>query len=190
MNARLGLILCVAIVSAGCRNDMYDQPRYEPLQPGSPLIGPTSALPLIEGTVAREESRVLDTFDTGRADGKLADFVPFAVDKAVLERGRERYTIFCTPCHGALGDGNGMVVKRGFSKPPSLVDDEQREAPVGHFFDVITHGHGAMYSYAARVPIRDRWAISAYLRALQLSRFAEAEDLDETDRAKLAEAKP
>jgi mono/diheme cytochrome c family protein len=183
-------VLILFILAAGCRNDMYDQPRYKPLAAGSNLIGPSSARKLIPGTVAREESRTLDTFDTGMKGESLADEIPFPVDRAVLERGRERYAIFCTPCHGGLGDGQGMIVKRGFSPPPSFHTEESRKAPVGHFFDVITNGHGAMYSYASRVPTRDRWAITAYIRALQLSQHAEPNDLDAMDRARLSEAKP
>ncbi|MDB5351495.1 MAG: hypothetical protein JWN86_2742 [Planctomycetota bacterium] len=188
MRAWFGLIPLAFL--AGCRNDMYDQPRYEPLEPGSHLIGPSSARPLLPGTVARSENRVLGAFDTGLSNGKLTEELPLKIDRAVLERGAERYGIFCTPCHGATGDGRGMIVQRGFSPPPSLHTKELREAPAGHFFDVITNGHGAMYSYAARVPTRDRWAITAYIRALQLSQNAHVKDLDPEDQARLAEIKP
>ena len=109
---------------------------------------------------------------TGKIAGVLAESLPFPVDRAVLERGQDRYRIFCTPCHGELGDGRGMIVRRGFNPPPSYHSDELRKQPVGHYFDVMTRGFGTMYSYASRVPARDRWAIAAYIRALQLSQHA------------------
>ena len=111
---------------------------------------------------------------------------PFAVDATVLETGRERYMVFCTPCHGRLGDGRGMVVRRGFSPPPSFHSDYLRQKPVGHYFNVISHGYGAMYSYAARIPVEHRWAIIAYIRALQYSTNAQPDDLDAKDRETLA----
>ena len=180
-------LLAVALLS-GCRNDMYDQPRYAPLEKGSHLTGPASALHPPEGTISRSQNAKLETIDTGMKDGKLAEELPMPLTRAVLDRGQERYTIYCSPCHGGLGDGRGMIVERGFSPPPSFHDEELREAPIGHFFDVITRGHGAMYSYAARVPVADRWAIAAYVRALQFSRGAEVADLPESDQAKLKEA--
>ena len=118
-----------------------------------------------------------ELFETGKTAGKLAETLPFPVDRSVLERGQERYRIFCTPCHGELGDGQGMIVLRGFNPPPSYHSDELRKEPVGHFFDVMTRGYGTMYSYAARIPARDRWCIAAYIRALQLSQHAVAADL-------------
>ena len=117
------------------------------------------------------------TSTTGKTGGKLAETLPFPVDRAVLERGQDRYRIFCTPCHGELGDGRGMIVRRGFNPPPTFHSDELRKEPVGHFFDVMTRGYGTMYSYASRVPPRDRWAIAAYIRALQLSQHAVAAEL-------------
>jgi mono/diheme cytochrome c family protein len=102
-----------------------------------------------------------------------------------LERGRERYDIFCSVCHGRTGEGNGMIVQRGFPPPPSYHIDRLREAPAGHFFHVITHGYGVMYSYATHVPPADRWAIAAYIRALQLSQHATIEEMPLDQRAKL-----
>jgi cytochrome c len=168
---------------------MYDQPKYKPLQGGSHLTGSSSAMSVPAGTVSRDERRTIDTFDTGMKDGKLSAEVPFPVNRSVLERGRDRYGIYCAPCHGQTGDGRGMIVMRGFSPPPSLSSQELREAPVGHFFDVITHGHGAMYSYAARVEPRDRWAIAAYIRVLQLSQYADESTLPAADRERLKEAR-
>ncbi len=184
---RWACILLTIGVAAGCRNDMYDQPRYKPLSGGSNLLGSSSARDMPEGTVAYEENRELTAFDTGTQDGKLADRLPFQFDRLVLERGRERYVIFCTPCHGAIGDGQGIVVKRGFTPPPSFHSDDLRKAPLGHFFDVITNGHGAMYSFAARVETKDRWCIASYIRALQLSQHADTRQLSAEDRQKLAE---
>lgn len=179
--AALGLLA----TAPGCRTDMYDQPKYDPLEPGSHLIGPTSALPLPLGTVARSERRKVETIDTGLKDGKLAEDLPFPLTKQVLLRGQDRYRIYCTPCHAESGNGRGMIVERGFSPPPSLHIESLREAPLGHFYDVITNGHGAMYSYAARIDVEDRWAIAAYIRALQWSRNAPASELSAEDRAKL-----
>ena len=116
--------------------------------------------------------RRAEHFDTGKIAGVLAETLPFPVDRSVLERGQDRYRIFCTPCHGELGNGRGMIVRRGFNPPPSFHSDELRKKPVGHYFDVMTRGFGTMYSYASRIPARDRWAIAAYIRALQLSQHA------------------
>jgi mono/diheme cytochrome c family protein len=122
--------------------------------------------------------------------GREAVKAPFPVDRLVLERGQQRYRIFCTPCHGELGDGHGVIVKRGFTPPPSFAIERLRAERLGHFFQVITHGHGVMYSYASRVPPRDRWAIAAYIRALQLSQYAAAADLPAEDQARLKEVAP
>ena len=184
----------LALLAAGCRQDMYDQPRYEPWEASAFFADGTSARPLVPGTVPRNPrgNAALgdELFSTGKVDGKDADEFPFPIDRAALERGQQRFMIFCAPCHGAAGDGRGMIVERGFSPPPSFheprpktgqtpvaVHDDLRKAPVGHFFGVMTHGHGAMYSYAARIPPDDRWRIAAYIRALQLSRGASVEDL-------------
>ena len=181
-------LLAVWIFSLpGCRDDMYDQPKYKPLSKGSHLIGPTSALSPPEGTVARSERAKVETIDTGYVGEKLATDLPFPLTRNVLSRGQERYAIYCTPCHGAVGDGRGMIVERGMSPPPSFHTEELRDAPIGHFFDVITRGHGAMYAYDARVKPEDRWAIAAYVRALQFSRNTEEKSLPDSDRAKLRE---
>lgn len=164
---------------------MYDQPKYKPLAKGSHLTGPSSALPLQPGTVAWSERPGIETIDTGMKDGKLAEDLPYPLTKAVLLRGQQRYRIYCTPCHGELGDGRGMIVERGLSPPPSFHEEDLRDAPLGHFYDVITRGHGAMYSYDARVPVEDRWAISAYVRVLQWSRNVPAAELPASDQGKL-----
>ena len=181
------------ITLAGCRKEMYDQPRYEPLEPSGFFKDGSSSRPLVEGTVPRfsgpginevsESSLIL----SGLRDGHLATTPPFPVDRRLLERGQQRFRIFCTPCHGELGDGRGIIVQRGFTKPPAFASDELRKQPLGHFFQVITEGHGAMYSYASRVPPRDRWAIAAYIRALQLSQHAVPAEIPAEDRRKLEE---
>jgi mono/diheme cytochrome c family protein len=179
----------------GCRSEMYDQPRYKPYAPSELFDDGTSARPLEAGTVARRDPREpaiasSELFTTGKTAGKLAESLPFPVDELVLKRGQDRFQIFCTPCHGELGDGQGMIVRRGFNPPPTFHSDEMRNQPLGHFFDVITRGHGTMYSYASRIPPRDRWAIAAYIRALQLSQYAVASDLSADDRNRLPEKPP
>ncbi len=179
----VSLVLC----AGGCRKDMYDQAHYESYEPSTFFADGTSSRPVIAGTVARGELRADSLYYEGKIDGKDADVFPFEIDAATLETGRERFMVFCTPCHGRLGDGRGMVVRRGFSPPPTFHSDYLRQKPVGHFFNVMTHGYGAMYSYAARIPVKHRWAIAAYIRALQYSTNANPSDLDAGDREKLAE---
>lgn len=186
---RLAGWLAVALLacSGGCRRDMYDQPHYEVYEPTTFFADGSSSRPLVAGTVARGNLRADSLYYEGKVDGKLADEFPYQVTAEVLETGRERYMVFCTPCHGRLGDGRGMVVRRGFSPPPTFHSEYLRKKPVGHIYDVITHGYGAMYSYAARIPVQHRWAIAAYIRALQYSTDAKPDDLDENDRKILAE---
>ncbi len=179
-------------VLGGCRSEMYEQPRYEPLEPSTFFEDGASARPLVAGTVPRDDPRggppagaAEDVFYTGWSQGKLAETVPFPVDRAVLDRGQDRFRIYCTPCHGESGDGRGMIVRRGFTPPPPYSSEELRKQPIGHYFDVMTRGYGTMYSYASRVPPRDRWAIAAYIRVLQLSQHAEVGKLPEEDRNRL-----
>ena len=189
-------IMAVALlVLTGCRSEMYEQPKYEPLEPSSFFEDGSSARPLVAGTVPRDDPRGAppagvpdEVFYTGWSQGKLVESVPFPVDRAVLERGQERFRIYCTPCHGELGDGRGMIVRRGFNPPPSYASEELRKQPIGHYFDVMTRGFGTMYSYASRIPPRDRWAIAAYIRVLQLSQHAEAANLPAEDRNRLPAA--
>jgi mono/diheme cytochrome c family protein len=176
----------------GCRSEMYDQPRYEPFEPSAFFEDGASARPLVAGTIPRNDPRggppdgaAEDVFYSGWSQGKLAETVPFPIDRMVLERGQQRYRIYCTPCHGEAGDGRGIVVRRGFNPPPPYFSEELRNQPIGHFFDVMTRGYGTMYSYASRIPPRDRWAIAAYIRVLQLSQHAEAANLPEEDRGQL-----
>ena len=176
------------LLLTGCRLDMHVQPRYNPYDPSEFL----RRWPVGTASPSREPWRAAKSwvdraklFYTGMLNGKEVDAFPFPVTRAVLDRGRERYNIFCTPCHGWTGDGDGMIVQRGFRPPPSYHIDRLRQAPVGHFFSVITNGFGAMYPYGYRILPRDRWAIIAYIRALQLSRQATINDVPEAERSKL-----
>jgi hypothetical protein len=183
MFAAAGLLLACA----GCRQDMHVQPRYNPYDPTDFFAGGQSARLPIAGTVPRGELTTgpEELLYTGKLNGEPSVAFPFPVTREVLERGRERYDIYCAPCHGLSGDADGMIVRRGFRTPPSLHTDRLRAAPPGHFFDVITDGFGMMFPYGYRVPPRDRWAIIAYIRALQLSRQSSIEDVPAAERKKL-----
>ena len=179
------LALSLLLFTAGCRQDMHDQPKYTVYKPSDFFADGRSARPGIEGTVAQGQLNDDELLYAGRLGGQPATVFPFAVDAAVMQRGRERYNIFCTPCHGLTGDGDGMVVQRGYRRPPSFHVERLRQAPPGHLFDVMTNGFGAMPDYAAQIPIRDRWAIAAYLRALQLSQYATVAELPAASRGQL-----
>jgi hypothetical protein len=161
----------------GCRQDMHDQPKYKGQRESQFYADGRSVRPQIPGTVARGQLRDDDLFYTGKVQGALSRELPVPLTRELLERGRERYNIFCTPCHDRAGTGQGMIVRRGFRQPPSLHIDRLRDIPAGHFFDVMTNGLGAMSDYAARINPADRWAIVAYIRALQLSRQAKVSDV-------------
>jgi mono/diheme cytochrome c family protein len=180
----LGWIALSAVLCA-CRQDMHDQPRFKPLA-ATPFFGDgRSARPVVEGTVARGQLRTDQARYSGRIAGQTVDVFPFPITRADLLRGRERFGIYCSPCHSRLGDGNGMVVRRGFRQAASYHTDRLRSAPVGHFFDVITNGFGAMPSYASRVEPDDRWRIAAYIRVLQLSQNASLADVPPAERQAL-----
>jgi mono/diheme cytochrome c family protein len=170
---------------AGCRQDMHDQPRVDGLQSSDFYPDGRAARAPVEGTVARGGLREDDLLYTGTVNGEPADRFPFPVDRALMDRGHERFDIFCSPCHDRLGTGRGMVVRRGFPEAASFHVDRLREAPAGYFFDVITRGFGRMPPYAAQIPVRDRWAIVAYVRALQLSQGATIDDVPEAERTRL-----
>ncbi len=172
-----GLLAGALMVLAGCRQDMHNQPKFKPLRESSFYADRRSARPIIEGTVARGQLKEDTYYYTGKMGNNPGDVFPFAVTKEVVERGQQRFNIYCTPCHSKLGDGNGMIVQRGLKRPPSFHDPRLVKAPVGHFFDVMTNGFGAMPDYAAQIPVRDRWAIIAYIRALQLSQAATPGDV-------------
>ncbi len=164
---------------------MQDQPKYIPLRESDFYPDHRSERPLVDGTVPRGYLNADDLLYTGKVSGQDSTVLPFAVTQEVLARGQERFNIFCSPCHDRTGSGNGMVVRRGYRQPPSFHIDRLRSAPVGHFFDVITNGFGAMPDYKDQVPVRDRWAIIAYVRALQLSENANVADVPADQRGKL-----
>ena len=185
---RLRMAACAAAMVfalSGCRLDMHIQPKYLPYEPTTFFADGRSERPQVPGTVARGELRLDSLLFTGTENGVESNEFPFPITQADLERGRERFNIYCTPCHDYTGSGNGMIVQRGFPHPPSFHSDRLRNAPVGHFFGVMTNGFGAMYSYADRVDVGDRWRIAAYIRVLQLSRNATMDDVPEAQRAKL-----
>jgi mono/diheme cytochrome c family protein len=179
----VGCVLCLCV--AGCRQDMHDQPKYIPLRESTFFADQRSARPLVDGTVARGQLHEDALLETGKSSGADATMFPFAVDARIMARGQERFEIYCSPCHGRTGNADGMVVRRGYRKPPTFHDDRLRNAPVGHFFDVITNGFGAMPDYATQTSVRDRWAIIAYVRALQLSEHAAISDVPENRRGAL-----
>jgi mono/diheme cytochrome c family protein len=179
-----------AAALVGCRQDMYDQPRYEPLEPSDLFPDRTSARHPPQGTIPRGDPRVDRPFWSGiDLAGGFVTEPSIRLDRDTLFRGRERYEIYCVPCHGFSGDGNGMIVQRGFKRPSSFHTDRLRAQPIGYFVDVMTNGFGVMPGYADRVPPADRWAIAAYLQALQLSRSASFADLSPEDAARVEEAR-
>lgn len=194
--ARVGrpalLLIVWSLLLTGCRLDMQVQPRYNPYDESNFFSDGRSERQPVSGTVARDAAVTgpEEVMETGKIDGQEINAFPFPVTRAVLERGRERFDIYCSPCHGLAGDADGMIVQRGFQKPPSLHIDRLRQAPVGHFFSVITDGIGAMYPYGYRVPPRDRWAIIAYIRALQLSRQATIDNVPQAERPNLLSETP
>lgn len=212
----LGVLVAVCLAFTGCRQDMHDQPKYRPLRPidsfGS-IKDERSARPLVEGTVARGKLRDDVEFYTGKLAGATSTvatqpqvagqassqsasqtyqgFVtefPIAISAADLDRGQDRFNISCALCHGSTGEGNGMIVRRGFRRPPSYDEERLRQAPVGYFFDVISNGFGTMPEYASEISPEDRWKIVAYIRALQLSARGTVADVPADQRDKLSGA--
>jgi hypothetical protein len=170
-------VFLISVLSA-CRIDMHVQPRQNPLSRSEFFPDQRSARPPVEGAVARGQLREDTYFYTGKIGNNPGDAMPFPVTKQVLERGRERYNIFCAPCHSRVGDGNGFVPSRGFArKPPSFHIVRLQKAPIGYFYDTITEGFGIMPDYASQIPPQDRWNIVAYVRALQLSQNATMADV-------------
>jgi mono/diheme cytochrome c family protein len=180
-------VVLAALALVGCsRLDMQDQPKYRPQRPSNFFADGRSERQPVEGTIARGQLDEDPAFYEGKdAAGKDVDVFPIAVDKTVILRGQNRYDIYCSPCHGRIGNGLGMIVRRGFKQPPSYHVDRLRNAPVGHYYDVISNGYGAMLNYAAQVQPRDRWAIIAYIRALQYSENANINDLPAEARSKV-----
>ncbi len=180
------LAFAAAALVAGCRQDMHDQPKLKPLAESDFYSDHRASRAPVEGTVARGHLDDDELLNTGKEGGKDATEFPWPVTGEVMARGRERFDIYCAPCHDRTGGGDGMIVRRGYRRPPSFHIDRLRQAPVGHFFDVITNGFGAMPDYRDQVPVADRWAIIAYIRALQASQNATLDVVPPAEREKLA----
>jgi len=180
-------LLLVAAAATGCRQDMHNQPKYIPLRDSDFFRDGSSARPLPEDTVARGTLQDDAVFYTGKSSNAEVTELPIPLTKELLDRGEQRFNIYCAPCHDRTGNGQGMIVRRGYRQPPSYHIDRLRQVPIGHFFDVMTNGFGAMPDYRAQVQPRDRWAIAAYIRALQLSQHASEADVPAEDRPKLSQ---
>ena len=178
MKARLAaLAVLLAVAGLGCRQDMHDQPKYKPFRGSDFFTDGRAMRPFVEGTVARGTLRDDSPFYTGKVEGEFVTEIPVEVTAELLARGQGEYQVFCAPCHGRTGMGDGMIAQRGLKRPISYHVDRLRQSPVGYYFDVITNGYGAMLDYASQVPVEDRWAIVAYVRALQLSQYAPAAEV-------------
>ncbi len=177
MRARLFLVALCALVLTGCGRNMYDQAKYDVYDPSPLFANGASSRPLIDGTVSRERGALAEPFFTGQDENGLMTELPIPLTEALLARGQERYNIYCAVCHNYSGNGNGMIVQKGFVQPASFHEPRLQQAPVGYYFSAITNGFGRMYSYASRIPPEDRWAIAAYIRALQFSQNAATSEL-------------
>jgi mono/diheme cytochrome c family protein len=182
------LVCALVLATAGCRQDMHDAPRYEPYEKSDFFPDRRSARPLVAGTVARGHLHDDSPVNTGRVGAAFVATLPVPVTMELVRRGQQRYDIFCSPCHGLTGRGDGMVVRRGFRPPASFHDARLRAQPDGYVFDVMTNGFGAMPDYATQLPIADRWAVVAYVRALQLSQNATLADVPADRRGELTGA--
>ena len=187
------LVLVLGLVPGCNEQDMVIQPKVKPYQESAFFADGQASRLLVAGTIARGQFSIdpdVDpAYDTGKSGDLLVDRIPVKVDRKLLARGHERYNIYCSPCHSRTGDGRGMIVQRGFPPPPTFHQPRLHDAPAGHYFNVITNGYGAMYSYASRIPKDDRWAIVAYIRALQLSQHATLDDVPAEERSRLDEVK-
>ena len=173
----LAVAALAALGAAGCRQDMHDQPKLQANEKSEFFSDGRASRPPVDGSVARGELREDAHLYTGFVDGELASTFPFEVTHEVIDRGHQRFDIYCSPCHGRLGDGQGTVVQRGFQRPPSYHIERLRQSPAGHFYNVIANGKGRMYSFNDRIQPNDRWAIVAYIRALQLSQNVSTDEL-------------
>lgn len=182
-------VIALALLLVGCRQDMHDQPKLEPLEASTLFGNGSGSRPTVEGTVARGQLREDQLLYTGRtAEDQFATDLPMPLTRELLERGQSRYDAFCSPCHGRVGDGMGMIVQRGFKRPNSFHDQRLVDSPVGYYFNVVTNGFSQMSSYAAQISPNDRWAIAAYIKALQLSQSVSVERLSAADREKVSSA--
>jgi len=166
---------------------MHNQPKAIPLRESMFFKNGSSARPIVDDTVARGTLQDDAAFFTGKTNGAEVDALPFPLTAELLDRGEQRFNIYCAPCHDVTGSGHGMIVRRGYKQPPSYHIDRLRQIPIGHFYDVMTNGFGAMPDYKAQITPRDRWAIAAYIRALQLSQHASLADVPQEDRPKLSQ---
>ena len=178
------VVACLALAGA-CRQDMHDQPKYKPLRESEIFADKRSSRPLVEGTIARGTLREDAAFFTGKDAQGFVSELPVKLTPQLLERGRTEFEVFCSPCHGRTGRGDGMIVQRGFKAPPSYHVDRLRQMPIGYFFDVMTIGFGAMPDYASQIAPADRWAIAAYVRTLQFSQYAPASAVPADKRGEL-----
>jgi mono/diheme cytochrome c family protein len=183
----LAALLIAAAALTGCRQDMHNTPVAQPLRESLFTKNASTSRAPVDGTVARGTLQDDAAFFTGKESGAAANALPFPLTAQVLDRGEERFNIYCSPCHGVSGRGDGMIVRRGYRQPPSFHVDRLQQAPIGHFYDTMTNGFGAMPDYRAQIAPRDRWAIAAYVRALQLSQHATAADIPAEERQKLGQ---
>jgi len=181
----LALSCALLVFASGCRQDMHDQPKYQAYGANGFFDDGRDMRPPLPGTIARGHLDADPLFFAGKVDGQPATALPMPITQQLLDRGQERYDIYCSPCHDRTGSGEGMIVQRGYRKPTSFHDPRLRSAPVGYFFDVASNGFGVMPAYKAQIPTADRWAITAYIRALQLSQNATLADVPPVERAKL-----
>jgi len=175
----------LALACTGCRQDMFEQPKFRPLDEDKFFADGRSARPVPPNTFPYDEPQRPPAVEDGTVNGAFVAEIPVAVDEPMLQRGRQRFDIYCSPCHGRVGDGHGMIAKRGFIQPADLHSDRVRYAPPGYLYAVISHGYGAMPDYDDEIPVPDRWAIVAYIRALELSRRASLADVPPAHRAAL-----
>lgn len=183
------LVAFLAAAGAGCRQDMHDQAKVEPLETSEFYADGRASREPVAGTVARGQLHEDLLRQTGKVGGQPVEEYPYPVTRALLDRGAERYNIFCSPCHDRMGTGNGIVVQRGFPKAASFHAKRLREAKTGYIFEVIGNGFGRMAGYGAQIPVDDRWAIVAWVRTLQVSQAATLEDVPEPERSRLLQEK-
>lgn len=181
----IALAVVLAASATACRQDMHDAPKLEPLEKSAFFEDGRASRPLVANTIARGKLKEDKLLYTGRDGDAISETFPFPVTEGVVARGRERFNIYCSPCHARTGEGNGMIVQRGYKQPPSFHEERLRVMPAGYYFQVMTNGFATMPSYALQVSPEDRWAIAAYVKALQLSRNVSAADLSADERAKV-----
>ena len=187
--SKAAALLLFALLCSGCRQDMFEQPKYRPLDRSQFFVDGRSARPVPANTYEYTAVDQVEAIERGTTNGSFIATIPVPVNEPLLKRGQQRFNIYCSPCHSRIGDGRGMIAKRGFIQPADLHSDRVRHAPPGYIFAVITNGFGAMPEYSTQIGVHDRWAIVAYIRALQLSRHASAADVPPDQRAALENAR-